>query len=46
MRVSGAIISLRGRAFWSAINVQREGSKAKPYQVRQVRKILAQYKLL
>jgi hypothetical protein len=28
------------------INIQREGSKAKPYQVRQVRKILAQYKLL
>ncbi len=28
------------------INLQREGSKAKPYQVRQVRKILAQYKLL
>ena len=28
------------------INLQREGSKAKPYQVRQVRKILATYKLL
>jgi hypothetical protein len=28
------------------INLQREGSKAKPYQVRQVRKILANYKLL
>ena len=28
------------------INLQREGSKAKPYQVKQVRKILAKYKLL
>jgi len=27
------------------INLQREGSKAKPYQVRQVRKILLQYGL-
>ncbi len=26
--------------------LQREGSKAKPYQVKQVRKILAKYKLL
>jgi hypothetical protein len=28
------------------LNLQREGSHAKPYQVRQVRKILAAYKLL
>jgi len=28
------------------INIQREGGKAKPYQVRQVRRILASYKLL
>jgi predicted RNA binding protein YcfA (HicA-like mRNA interferase family) len=28
------------------INLQRDGAKAKPYQVRQVRKILASYKLL
>ncbi len=28
------------------INLQRDGAKAKPYQVKQVRKILAQYKLL
>jgi len=28
------------------INLQRDGSKAKPYQVRQVRNILANYKLL
>ncbi len=28
------------------LNLQREGAQAKPYQVRQVRKILAAYKLL
>jgi len=28
------------------INLQREGSKAKLYQVRQIRRILATYKLL
>jgi predicted RNA binding protein YcfA (HicA-like mRNA interferase family) len=28
------------------INLQRDGAKAKPYQIRQVRKILAIYKLL
>jgi predicted RNA binding protein YcfA (HicA-like mRNA interferase family) len=27
------------------INLQRDGSKAKPYQVRQVRAIILQYKL-
>jgi len=46
MRVSGSnhiftMIGVRER-----VNLQREGSKAKPYQVRQVRKILANYKLL
>ncbi len=28
------------------LNLQRDGAKAKPYQVRQVRKTLASYKLL
>ncbi len=28
------------------LNLQREGPNAKPYQVRQVRRILATYKLL
>jgi predicted RNA binding protein YcfA (HicA-like mRNA interferase family) len=28
------------------LNLQREGANAKPYQVRQVRKVLAAYKLL
>jgi predicted RNA binding protein YcfA (HicA-like mRNA interferase family) len=46
MRVSGShhIFTLTG--VMERINIQREGSKAKPYQVRQVRKILANYKLL
>ena len=46
MRVSGDhhIFTLPG--VMERINLQREGSKAKPYQVRQVRKILANYKLL
>ncbi len=26
-------------------NLQRDGSKAKPYQVRQVRKVILKYKL-
>jgi predicted RNA binding protein YcfA (HicA-like mRNA interferase family) len=29
----------------SPINLQRDGSKAKPYQVRQVRKVLLRYEL-
>ena len=28
------------------LNLQRDGSKAKPYQVRQVRRVLVNYKLL
>jgi hypothetical protein len=46
MRVSGShhIFTLTG--VMERINLQQEGSKAKPYQVRQVRKILANYKLL
>lgn len=28
------------------VNLQRDGSKAKPYQVRQVRSILLRYKLV
>jgi len=28
-----------------ALNLQKEGSKAKPYQVRQVRNVILKYKL-
>ena len=46
MRVSGSHHIFTKSGVVERINLQREGSKAKPYQVRQVRKILAHYKLL
>ena len=46
MRVSGSHHIFTKSGVMERINLQREGSKAKPYQVRQVRKILAIYKLL
>ena len=46
MRVSGSHHIFTKAGVMERMNLQREGSKTKPYQVRQVRKILAQYKLL
>jgi predicted RNA binding protein YcfA (HicA-like mRNA interferase family) len=46
MRVSGSHHIFTQTGVMERINLQREGSKAKPYQVRQIRKILANYKLL
>ena len=46
MRVSGSHHIFTRPGVMERINIQREGAKAKPYQVRQVRKILATYKLL
>jgi hypothetical protein len=46
MRVSGSHHIFTQTGIMERINLQREGSKAKPYQVRQVRKIMANYKLL
>lgn len=46
MRVNGSHHIFTMSGVMERINLQREGSKAKPYQVRQVRKILANYKLL
>ena len=46
MRISGSHHIFTRSGVLERINIQREGSKAKPYQVRQVRRILAQYKLL
>jgi predicted RNA binding protein YcfA (HicA-like mRNA interferase family) len=46
MRVSGSHHIFTKSGVMERINLQREGPKAKPYQVRQVRKILSQYKLL
>lgn len=46
MRVSGSHHIFTRAGVIERINIQREGTKAKPYQVRQVRKILVTYKLL
>lgn len=46
MRISGSHHIFTRAGVIERINLQRGGAKAKPYQVRQVRKILAQYKLL
>ena len=46
MRVSGSHHIFTMTGVMERINIQREGAKAKPYQVRQVRKVLANYKLL
>jgi predicted RNA binding protein YcfA (HicA-like mRNA interferase family) len=46
MRVSGSHHIFTQTGVMERVNLQREGAKAKPYQVRQVRKILANYKLL
>ena len=46
MRVSGSHHIFTRAGVMERINLQRDGSKAKPYQVRQVRRILATYKLL
>jgi hypothetical protein len=46
MRVSGSHHIFTRTGVMELINLQRQGAHAKPYQVRQVRRILAQYKLL
>jgi predicted RNA binding protein YcfA (HicA-like mRNA interferase family) len=46
MRVSGSHHIFTQTGIMERINLQCEGSKAKPYQVRQVRRILANYKLI
>jgi len=44
-RVSGSHHIFRKAGVLEKINLQKEGSKAKPYQVRQVRNIILKYKL-
>ena len=46
MRVNGSHHIFTQSGVRERINLQREGAKAKPYQIRQVRKMLAVYKLL
>ena len=46
LRVSGSHHIFTRPGVRERINLQREGSHAKPYQVRQVRRILSNYRLL
>ncbi len=45
MRVRGSHHIFRKDGIVEKINLQREGNKAKPYQVKQVRNIIVKYKL-
>ncbi|MBI5373815.1 MAG: type II toxin-antitoxin system HicA family toxin [Candidatus Schekmanbacteria bacterium] len=44
-RISGSHNVFRRMDIEEKINLQRDGNKAKPYQVRQVRNIILKYKL-
>ena len=45
MRVSGSHHMFRMAGVEEKINLQRDGNKAKPYQVKQVRNVLLKYRL-
>lgn len=45
MRIRGSHHIFRKEDVVEKINLQRAGSKAKPYQVKQVRNVLVKYKL-
>ena len=45
VRIRGSHHLFRKSEVIERINLQRDGSKAKPYQVRQVRQILVKYNL-
>ena len=45
VRVRGSHHVFSQNAVHEQINLQRDGAKAKPYQVRQVRTIITKYKL-
>lgn len=44
-RVRGSHHIFRKAGILDKINLQREGSKAKPYQVKQVRNVIVKYRL-
>ena len=46
VRIRGSHHLFRKSGVVERINLQRDGSKAKPYQVRQVRQILVRYNLV
>jgi len=45
MRVSGSHHIFRQTGIEEMINLQKDGNKAKPYQVRQVRNVILKYKM-
>ncbi len=45
MRIKGSHHVFRKDDVIEKVNLQKEGNKAKPYQVRQVRSIILKYKL-
>ena len=45
MRINGSHHLFRLSGIEDKINLQKDGNKAKPYQIRQVRKILIYYKI-
>ena len=45
IRVRGSHHIFRKEGVVEKINLQREGNKAKPYQVKQVRNVILKYKL-
>lgn len=45
MRIKGSHHIFRKAGIEEKFNLQKEGNKAKPYQVRQVRNIILKYKL-
>ena len=46
LRIKGSHHVFRKSGVEEKINLQKDGAKAKPYQVRQVRNILVKYKLI
>ena len=45
MRVSGSHHIFRKAGIEEKINLQKDGNKAKPYQVKQIRQIILKYKI-
>jgi hypothetical protein len=45
VRIKGSHHMFRNRTVMEKINLQRDGSMAKPYQVKQVRNVIVKYKL-
>ncbi|MDE0255233.1 MAG: type II toxin-antitoxin system HicA family toxin [Rhodospirillaceae bacterium] len=44
-RITGSHYIFRKEGIVEKVNLQRDGSDAKPYQVRQVRQLIAKYRL-